>query len=113
MECRGTRDSEDTKDGYSLAQFASDVVTLMSQIGIDKFTYAGHSMGGGIGYLLGLEYAERLSRLILMASATPLINSFSMAPYLRQKLWQAYFRRRRTLRSNDLLLTIDTRYTCL
>jgi pimeloyl-ACP methyl ester carboxylesterase len=50
-----------------LAQYTSDVVTLMDQIGIDKFTFAGHSMGGGIGYLLGLEYAERLSRLILMA----------------------------------------------
>ncbi|HIG43204.1 MAG: alpha/beta hydrolase [bacterium] len=67
MECRGTGESEDTQDGYSLAQYASDVVTLMNQMGVDKFTYAGHSMGGGIGYLLGLEYVERISRLILMA----------------------------------------------
>ena len=36
-------------------------------LGIDKFTYAGHSMGGGIGYVLGLNYAARLTRLILMA----------------------------------------------
>ena len=67
MECRGTGESEDTDDGYSLEQYASDVIGLVDYLGIGKFTYAGHSMGGGIGFLLGLNHAERLNRLILMA----------------------------------------------
>ncbi len=67
MECRGTGESEDTADGYSLEQYAADVIGMMDHIGVDKFTYAGHSMGGGIGFLLGLNHADRLDRLILMA----------------------------------------------
>jgi len=68
MECRGTGESEDTVDGYSLEQYAADVIGMMDHLGIETLTYAGHSMGGGIGFLLGLNYAERLDRLILMAS---------------------------------------------
>lgn len=67
MECRGTGESEDTDEGYDLAQYARDVIGMMDHLGIHKFSYAGHSMGGGIGFLLGLNYASRLNRLILMA----------------------------------------------
>ena len=67
MECRGTGESEDTVEGYTLAQYAEDVIGLVDHLGIDKFTFAGHSMGGGIGFLLGLNYSDRLNRLILMA----------------------------------------------
>jgi len=67
MECRGTGESEHTADGYSLEQYAADVVGLLDHLGLDRVTYAGHSMGGGIGYLLGLDYGERLDGLILMA----------------------------------------------
>ena len=67
MECRGTGESEDTAAGYTLAQFAEDVIGLVDHLDIDKFTFAGHSMGGGIGFLLGLNYAHRFYRLILMA----------------------------------------------
>jgi len=67
MECRGTGESEDTLEGYTLTQYAEDVIGLVDHLGIDKFTFAGHSMGGGIGFLLALNYAHRLNRLILMA----------------------------------------------
>ncbi len=67
MECRGTGESEDTKEGYNFEQYVRDVIAMVDHLGIDKFTYAGHSMGGGIGFLLGLNYAARLDRLILMA----------------------------------------------
>ena len=68
MECRGTGDSEHTQDGYTLEQYAADVIGLADHLGVDRFTYAGHSMGGGIGYVLALGYPQRLERLILMAS---------------------------------------------
>jgi pimeloyl-ACP methyl ester carboxylesterase len=67
MECRGTGESEYTEGGYSLEQYAADVVGLLDHLGIQRVTFAGHSMGGGVGYLLGLQYPERLERLILMA----------------------------------------------
>jgi 3-oxoadipate enol-lactonase len=68
MECRGTGDSEHTADGYTLEQYAADVVGLADHLGVDRFVYAGHSMGGGIGYVLALTYPQRLERLVLMAS---------------------------------------------
>lgn len=67
MECRGTGESEHTEDGYTLEQFASDVIGVADHIGLTRFTYAGHSMGGGIGYRLALDHPERLERLVLMA----------------------------------------------
>jgi pimeloyl-ACP methyl ester carboxylesterase len=68
MECRGTGDSEHTASGYTLEQFAADIIGVVDHIGVDRFTYAGHSMGGGVGYVLALDYPQRLDRLILMAS---------------------------------------------
>lgn len=67
MECRGTGASEHTVDGYSLQQYALDVIGLMDHLSIDRLTYAGHSMGGGIGFVLATEHPERLNRLVLMA----------------------------------------------
>ncbi len=68
MECRGTGESEHTEDGYTLEQYAADVVGLLDHVGLERVTYAGHSMGGGIGYVLALEHPERLERLVLMAA---------------------------------------------
>lgn len=68
MECRGTGDSEHTTDGYSLEQYAADVIGMADHLGLARFTFAGHSMGGGIGYVLALEHPQRIERLILMAS---------------------------------------------
>jgi pimeloyl-ACP methyl ester carboxylesterase len=67
MECRGTGESEHTEGGYTLEQYAADVVGLLDHLGLDRVAFGGHSMGGGIGYRLGLDHAERLSKLILMA----------------------------------------------
>ena len=77
MECRGTGDSEDTLDGYTLEQYAKDVIGMADHLGLAQFTYAGHSMGGGMGFLLGLDYAARLQRLILMA---PIPSGGTSAP---------------------------------
>jgi len=67
MECRGTGESEHTAEGYNLAQYAKDVVGMLDHLGLDSVSYAGHSMGGGIGYTLALDHTKRLDNLILMA----------------------------------------------
>ena len=84
MECRGTGQSEHTPDGYTLAQYAADVVGMLDHLGIDKVTFAGHSMGGGIGYLLALDHPERLKRLILMAPI-PADGVGEITPELREQ----------------------------
>ena len=67
MDCRGAGDSEHAADGYNIPQYARDVVAMADALGLEKFTYVGHSMGGGIGYQLGVEHSERLNKLILVA----------------------------------------------
>ena len=68
MDCRGAGDSaRPDDDTYTLGQYADDVIALVDQLGIDTFTYVGHSMGGGIGFLLGLDHGARLDKLVLVA----------------------------------------------
>src|SRR3954453_17497377 len=66
MDARGAGDSGRPDDGYTIEQYAADVIGLVDALGIERFTYVGHSMGGGIGMWLGLEYADRLDRLVLV-----------------------------------------------
>lgn len=67
MDCRGAGDSEHTADGYSIQQYARDVVGVADALGLETFTYVGHSMGGGIGYELGVNHGHRLDKLVLVA----------------------------------------------
>jgi pimeloyl-ACP methyl ester carboxylesterase len=67
MDGRGAGDSAHPADGYNIPQYARDVVAMADALGLEKFTYVGHSMGGGVGFQLGLEHAERLERLVLVA----------------------------------------------
>ena len=84
MECRGAGQSEHTANGYTLSQYAADVIGMLDHLGLDRVTFAGHSMGGGIGYLLALDYPERLERLILMAPI-PAEGVGEITPELREQ----------------------------
>ncbi len=69
MDGRGAGDSTRDATGHSIEQYAADVIGMADYLGLDKFTYVGHSMGGVIGYELGLSYADRLNKLVLVAPA--------------------------------------------
>jgi len=67
MDCRGAGDSEHCTSGYNIPQYARDVIAMADFLDLETFTYVGHSMGGGIGYELGVEYGHRLDKLVLVA----------------------------------------------
>ncbi|MBI5948145.1 MAG: alpha/beta hydrolase [Chloroflexi bacterium] len=69
MDARGAGDSAHPAGGYSIRQYAADIAAMADHLGVGKFTYIGHSMGGVIGMELGLNYPERLDRLVLVAPA--------------------------------------------
>ncbi|MCA9824806.1 MAG: alpha/beta hydrolase [Dehalococcoidia bacterium] len=69
MDTRGAGDSGHPEGGYTISQYALDVLGLMDHLGISAFTYCGHSMGGVVGMELGINHAARLDRLILVAPA--------------------------------------------
>ncbi len=67
MDCRGAGDSEHSEGGHTIEQYAEDVIAVANSLGLEKFTYVGHSMGGGIGDQLGVAHGERLNKLVLVA----------------------------------------------
>lgn len=69
MDARGAGDSEHPPSGYTIEQYAADVAGMADALGLGRFTYVGHSMGGVIGMELGMSYAARLERLVLVAPA--------------------------------------------
>ncbi|MCG8419586.1 MAG: alpha/beta hydrolase [Proteobacteria bacterium] len=90
MDCRGAGDSEHTEHGYTIAEMAADVVGIANHLGLDRFAYVGHSMGGVIGMELGLVWADRLDKLILVAPAPA--DGMQLAPderARRRQLWRA------------------------
>jgi pimeloyl-ACP methyl ester carboxylesterase len=48
---------------------ADDVVAVMDQLGIEKASYCGLSMGGMVGMHLALKYPERINGLVLMSTS--------------------------------------------
>jgi len=106
MECRGTGESEDTLDGYNLEQYAEDVLGLMDYLEIDRFSFAGHSMGGGIGFMLGAYHLNRLNRLILMAPIPSKGTGMGNAAMLGARIQQRKHNNRAAIKQNYL----DTRF---
>src|SRR3954468_12751284 len=54
---------------YTVGDMAADVVAALDERGIDRFSYAGVSLGGAIGLQLAVTVPDRLARLVVMASA--------------------------------------------
>ena len=67
---RGHGGSSKPRDGYSVRQQADDVLAFMAAKGIDRPVIAGHSMGSLIAQDIAIRHPERLSHLVLIASAT-------------------------------------------
>ena len=88
MDARGAGDSAHPAGGYALEQYGADVIGMADALAIDRFTYVGHSMGGGVGFVLGLDHGHRLDRLVLVAPVPS--GGISVAPEFREaarKLW--------------------------
>ncbi|HUZ78755.1 MAG TPA: alpha/beta fold hydrolase [Chloroflexota bacterium] len=64
---RGTGESEKPTDpsGYSMHRFASDVITILDHLRIERAHAYGLSMGGRICQWLGIEHGSRLGALVL------------------------------------------------
>lgn len=67
---RGHGDSERPASGYTMPDFAADVVAFMDAMGLPQATLVGHSMGSLVAQEVALAAPERVTRLILIGSAT-------------------------------------------
>lgn len=64
----GHGDSAKPVGDYSLGAHAATLRDLLDHLGVDKVTYVGHSLGGGIGLQFGYLFPERIERLVLVGS---------------------------------------------
>jgi pimeloyl-ACP methyl ester carboxylesterase len=80
---------------------------FMSAIGLDRAHIVGNSMGGQVGLKLGLDYPERLSRIVVIGS-TPMQPIFAPFPVEGIKLIARYYKGNGPSREKlrDLLQTI-------
>ncbi|MEB3967108.1 3-oxoadipate enol-lactonase [Streptomyces kunmingensis] len=55
--------------GATVADLAGLVLDLADSLGLDRFAYAGVSLGGAVGLYLAVHHAERLSSLAVLCSS--------------------------------------------
>jgi len=93
LDARGVGDSVRPGWGYEIDQYARDVLGLADALGIERFTFVGHSMGGGVGMQLALDAPERLERLVLVASIPS--GGTAQGEEWAEEAWQARERAQR------------------
>ena len=70
LDLRGHGGSDKPKVGYGMSDLAADVIAFMDAKGIERATILGHSMGSFVAQQVALSAPRRVSRLILVGSAT-------------------------------------------
>lgn len=69
LDLPGFGKSSKDVNSYSISFFAKTVVDLQDSLGIEKATWAGHSMGSQIALRAAISYPEKISKLVLLAPA--------------------------------------------
>jgi 3-oxoadipate enol-lactonase len=64
---------------YSIADLGGDVLELMDELGLERASYCGLSLGGMVGMWLGVNAPERIERLILLCTAAQMPNGSAYA----------------------------------
>lgn len=73
-DLRGHGESDRPASGYTLPDFAGDIVAFMEVKGIKKATIVGHSMGSFVAQHVATMAPERVERLVLVGSAPAVSN---------------------------------------
>ncbi len=83
-DLRGHGASQLVPGPCTMADLAADVLALLDRLGVERFSYAGVSIGGAIGQQLALTVPERLERLAIIASAAQFADPPSWAVRAQQ-----------------------------
>lgn len=66
---RGHEGSEEPPGPYSIAELGSDLLALLDELGVEKFSFAGLSIGGMVGMWAASEIPDRVDRLVLLCTS--------------------------------------------
>ena len=70
LDQRGHGDS-DWAPEYPQESMPADLAAFVDQLGLERFTLVGHSMGGGVAFRYTADHPQRVERLIIEDSALP------------------------------------------
>jgi 2-(acetamidomethylene)succinate hydrolase len=74
LDQRGHGRSDKPADGYTGADFAGDVVTVLDAVGLDRAIVGGHSLGARNAWLVGALHPDRAAG-ILAVDYTPYVET--------------------------------------
>lgn len=69
VDLRGHGRSQKPPGPYSMRMFAHDIGNLLDHLDIGRAAVIGLSLGGMVGFQLTLDFADRVSRLVVVGSA--------------------------------------------
>src|SRR3954449_1102890 len=64
----GHGDSAAVRGDYSLGAHAASIRDLLAVIGVERATFVGHSLGGGVALQFFYQFPQRVERLALVSS---------------------------------------------
>ena len=70
FDCRGTGRSSKPKDGYTVAQFSEDCITLLTHLGIARCHAVGFALGGQIVQAMAIARPDLVATLTIAASGS-------------------------------------------
>jgi haloacetate dehalogenase len=62
-------------EGYSKREMAAELVELMGQLGLGRFSVVGHDRGGRVAYRMALDHPEAVERLCVL-NIVPTVDQF-------------------------------------
>jgi pimeloyl-ACP methyl ester carboxylesterase len=70
-DLRGIGDSGSADAKFDMKTVGAEIATLMKELGFDRYAVVGHDLGGGVGYALAAQFAERVTRFALLDMLLP------------------------------------------
>lgn len=66
VDTRGLGDSSRPENGYDKDQLGEDIVNLARQLGLTRFSLAGHDLGGQIAFAIARNHPDMVRRLAIL-----------------------------------------------
>jgi pimeloyl-ACP methyl ester carboxylesterase len=71
VDLRGHGFSDHPETGYTLADYASDIIALIDQLGVDQVTLIGHSLGALVSLEMLATAPDRIDKVVLEEPPLP------------------------------------------
>lgn len=78
IDLRGMGSSDKPLDGYTKKSMATDVLSLITQLGYEKVTIAGHDIGASVAFSYAANFPKNTDKLVLLDTPHPDENMYKL-----------------------------------